>query len=573
MSKTVSRRGFFRQFASTPQQTMSQKKTAVVRNDMLTPLQQASRFLGQATLGANRALIRYVKSIGYEAWLDEQFALPQSEVLAYFYEHLFDAAHIGPDHDNPPKNLFRYALTQAFFQGEDLLRQKVAIALGEIIVVSNEKSELRDKANGMSSWYDMLLKNAFGNFRDLLFDVTLHPMMGNFLSHGGNRKRDPVLNTYPDENYAREIMQLFTIGLFWLNEDGTLKLDTEGNPIPTYDNDNITEFARVFTGLQYDFEQDPNIKVKRFENGRITDYSAERPMKMWEAYHDRGKKRLLNGKILPSGQPGIKDIHGALNNLFYHPNVGAFIGKQLIQRLVKSNPSPAYVARVTAVFNNNGAGKRGDMKAVIKAILLDDEARHPRHINASNSGKLREPFLRFTHLLRAFNFSNPQQKYWDRGWAVESLLRQYLFSAPSVFNFFLPSYSPAGPLGDAGLVAPEFQLHDTFTAVSTINFFYDRIDGPYTLNLPRREEQVKGERHDIDQPKPDLSYEVSLLGNVGELIDHLDLLLTHGTLSTPMRNIIRSAVAAYKQEEPDKEKVVQFAIHLFMISPEYAIQV
>lgn len=573
MKQRKSRRAFFESFVKASGQ--EGEKTAVLRNDRLTPKEQAARFLTQATLGADLALIQAVKTMGIEAWLDQQFAEPKSNILDYFYTHLYDETQIAPGVDNPKTTYFRFTLTQAMMQGSDLLRQRVALALSEIIVISTDHSDIRQKANGVASWYDMLLTHAFGNYRDLLLDVTLHPIMGKYLSHAGNQRADSVKNIFPDENFAREIMQLFTIGLFLLNEDGSEILDENGNPIPTYSNDDITEFAKVFTGLQYDMEGDPYQErpSPRFRDGWLNAYTAVRPMTMWETKHERSRKFLLNGKKLPFGQSGMKDINDALDNLFNHPNVGPFIGKQLIQRLVKSNPSAAYVGRVTAVFNNNGSGIRGDLKAVVKAILLDDEARNLDFINDPSNGKLREPFFRFTHLMRAFNYSNPQQKYWDEGWALEDRLRQYMFHAPSVFNFFSPTFSPAGPIGDATLVAPEFQLLDSYTAISTINYSYERLQRKKVLNLPSDTELIKEQTHTIDQPRADLSYEISLLDDLDALLDHLDLLLTYGTLSPEMRGIIKTAVSQYKQDETDKEKIVEFAIYLFIISPEYAIQV
>jgi len=569
---STSRRGFLRQLIN-PSELAKKTVAAVSRNNALTAEQDASRFLAQATLGADLTLIQDVATLGIASWIDAQFLLPQSELLAYLYAELYDMAEIG-DALSPQQELFRYALWQTTLNGSDLLRQRIALALGEIFVISTETDAIYNVANGAADWYDMLLRNAFGNFRTLLQDVTQSPLMGSYLSHAGNRKTDVVENRFPDENYAREIMQLFTIGLFMLNEDGSFILDGSGDPIPTYDNSHITEFAKIFTGLQYDFDGDPHVTwTPSFDSGWLNSYTAVRPLKMWDEEHESGPKTLLNGYVVPDGQTGMDDLNEALDHLFNHPNVGPFIGRQLIQRLVKSNPSPAYIGRVTAVFNDNGFGVRGDMQALIKAILLDDEARNPAFIIDPTHGKLREPFFRFTQMVRAFHFSNPQGKFWDAGWGVNNDLRQYMFNAPSVFNFFSPGYRPPGVAGDAGLVAPEFQLLNSYTAISIINFWYSRLEWGYVIDLPDPTTEIKGQTYDLDQPQPDLTYELTLVGNIPSLLDYLDLLLTSGTMSSDMRTIIETAVSGYATDGADDIDVINFAIFLFMSCPEYAVQV
>ena len=568
---STSRRGFFRQLLNPPEFDLLGTGGAS-RNSTLTADQEASRFLAQATLGADLTLIQQVAALGIEPWIEAQFALPQSQLLDYLYAELYDEAEIG--NSSPWRELFRYALWQTTLYGQDLLRQRVALALSEIFVISTETDAIYGVANGAADWYDMLLRNAFGNFRDLLQDVTLHPLMGSFLSHAGNRKTDLAENRFPDENYARECMQLFTIGLFLLNDDGSLILDSNNEPIPTYDNSHITEFAKIFTGLQFDFEGDPHIWWPTdFTSGWLNPYTAVRTLKMWDDEHELGSKTLLNGYVVPNGQTGMEDVTEALDHLFNHANVGPFIGKQLIQRLVKSNPSPAYIGRVTAVFNNNGSGVRGDMQAVIKAILLDDEARNTTHIGDSTHGKLREPFFRFTQMVRAFHFSNPQGKFWDAGWGVQNDLRQYMFNAPSVFNFFSPGYSPPGPLSAGGLAGPEFQLMNSYTAISIINFWYSRLEWSYVIDLPDSSTEIKGQTYDLDQPQPDLSYEETLVSDISSLIDYLDLVLTSGTLSPEMRGILETAVTGYDNDGASATDVVTFAIFLFMSCPEYAVQV
>lgn len=568
MHKTTNRRNFFRQFTQP-----EFKKPPTTRRSSLNSQEEASRFLAQATLGADRPLIEQVAAQGIENWLDVQLTTPQSQVLDYVYANTYEESMISIE--SPWRELFRYAFMDIIMNGADLLRQRVALALSEIFVISTEADAIYGTANGVAHWYDMLLRNAFGNFRDLLQDVTMHPVMGHYLSHAGNRKTNVAENRFPDENYAREIMQLFTIGLFMLNDDGSFILDGE-EPIPTYDNSHITEFAKIFTGLTYDFDGDPHVTwTPDFNSGWLNPYTAVRPMTMWDEEHESGSKTLLNRYVVPNGQTGLEDLNDALDHLFNHQNVGPFIGRLLIQRLVKSNPSPGYISRITAVFNNNGSGVRGDMQAVIKAILMDDEARNLNNITDPTNGKLREPFFRFTHLLRAFNFSNPQGKFWDSGWAVQTELRQHMFNAPSVFNFFSPDYRPPGPAAAAGLAAPEFQLLNSYTTISTINFTYAKLEWDYVMDLPADDQVIHGETHNIDQPTPDFSTEEAFVNNndIDGLIDHLNLVLTYGSLSTELRNIIQTAVSDYADTNPEAYRVVRLAVLLFMISPEYAIQV
>ncbi|MFK7800462.1 MAG: DUF1800 family protein [Anaerolineae bacterium] len=577
MSNTTDRREFFRRVANSPafdpERLRQQDGT---RQADLTDKQIISRFLAQTTLGADINLINYVDNIGIEAWLEEQFNTPQSEILEAIYQ-IFPVSEIATS--SPDRSVFRFALWDALMMGDDLLRQRVALAFSEIFVISTENSDLYSFGNGIGGWYDMLLKHAFGNFRDLLYEVTLSPIMGTFLSHAGNRKTNESQGRFPDENYAREIMQLFTIGLFLLNEDGSLQLDTNGNPIPTYDNSHITEFAKIFTGMTYDHDGDPTINYDAdITSSWLNGYTSVQTMKVFDEEHEPGAKTLLNGYVVPAGQTTLEDVNEALDHLFNHQNVGPFIGRLLIQRLVKSNPSPAYISRITAVFNDNGGGERGDLQAVVRAILLDDEARNISYIEDSTAGKLREPFFRYTHLFRAFNYSNPQNKFWDAGWTLQDELRQYMFNAPSVFNFFSPDYRPPGPISAAGLTAPEFQLLNSYTAISLMNVIYAEFEWGTVMNLPDPDYPIHGVAYDVDHPKPDWSTELALTDDLDALIDHLDLLLTYGTLSPGMRGVIKTALIGMTEtdrlgEDADRPfEIVKLAVYLFMVSPDYAIQ-
>ncbi|MEM8769333.1 MAG: DUF1800 family protein, partial [Pseudomonadota bacterium] len=433
-------------------------------------LNAVSKLLARTTFGPSYEDIVAVAEEGTEAWLERQFAMPPSLhepiVRRYLAEYGFD-----PAGDPPPGTFRRFAFYEQAFTAPDQLRQLVAYGLGQIFVVSDNVEMIFVNPLGLSSYQDMLLTHAFGNYRDLLEAVTLHPVMGLYLSHVNNARFNPATNTFPDENYAREVMQLFSIGLFELNPDGSQRLDGSGNPIPTYTNAEIREFAKVFTGLSYGFSlgsgpsffgrQQPVLHV---------------PMAMFETYHEPGEKRLLNGFVVPDGQSGLEDINDALDNLFNHPNVGPFIGKQLIQRLVTSNPSPEYVARVSAAFAGDGATPRGDMQSVLRAVLTDPEA--------ETGIKLREPFLRYLALNRGLDVTSSDGTWPGYGYIAQFLTQQHVLSAPSVFNFYLPSFSPAGELGSAGLVAPEFQITNDATIVGMTNLIAYSLFAEQSVDTP-----------------------------------------------------------------------------------------
>jgi len=363
----------------------------------------ASRFLAQSSLGANYEEIEYVSTIGIESWIEEQMNMefvPYLQKYKDLYQEILD--HISTIHTDPEIFKSREFLSFAFYTAaltdDDVLRNKAAFSLLQIFVVANTNNRVNRRGYGQSSYYDILYDGAFGNFRDLLDNVTLHPMMGYYLSHFNNIKGNPELGTLPDENYAREIMQLFTIGLYELNIDGTYKLDENGDLIPTYDITDIQELAKVFTGLSggaWDIEEFPASEGVPVQPLRaLARYDMTVPMVMYEEFHETGPKVMIDGTVLPTNQPGMKDIQDALDVLFNHPNVGPFIALRLIQHLVKSNPSPQYIERVATAFNNNGEGVRGDMRAVFRAVLLDPEARDCSWLDDAKNGRLRQPIER-----------------------------------------------------------------------------------------------------------------------------------------------------------------------------------
>ncbi|ANM32082.1 hypothetical protein ABI59_04475 [Acidobacteria bacterium Mor1] len=481
-----------------------------------------------------------VARIGYSDWLEDQFDKPIS-----FHQPMFDErVRLGEDENS---NTRRHVWWQQVMEADDQLRQRVAYALSEILVISDANNNVNGNPQAFLNYYDLLLTHSFGNYRDLLLDVSLHPLMGVYLSHLRNERSDPSRGRFPDENYAREIMQLFSIGLFELNGDGTLKLDGSGTPIATYTNEGITELAKVFTGLGF-ASADPDFR--RGEENWL------RPMRMYEEYHEPGPKFLIKGLYLPPGQTGMQDIEDAVDNLFNHSNVGPFITRRLIQRMVTSNPSPAYIERVSDVFNDNGQGVRGDLKAVVQAILTDPEARDWPRRNNIDRGRLRESYLRRVHLAKAFDARSPAGMFpLEDGNAVTTFGQRPL-SSPTVFNFFLPDYQPPGEIQQADLVAPEFQVLNAVTTISSANELQTQV-----------ERVMNNEGNDFYEVALDFSDEIALAWNSRALVDRLDLLMTNGTMSLRTRQVILDAV----DQIDDPEDRVHMAVYLLAVSPEYAV--
>jgi uncharacterized protein (DUF1800 family) len=532
------------------------------------PVMEASRFLSQATLGADLATIQKVANQGIEAWIDEQMTLPQSQTLERLNEvfaeviewYLINGGDPEEVSTRPYWTIFNYTWWENHMHAEDLLRQKVALALSEIFVISLE-SNLSDAGYGLADYYDLLLRNSFGNFKDLLTDVSLHPCMGYYLSHLNNPREIPEENIHSDENYAREIMQLFTIGLYELNQDGSRKTDGQGNWIPTYDQADIKELAKVFTGLgvadvvENEWTDDPFFGLDIY----IADMT--KPMIMYEEWHQPGTKTLVNGYVIPEGQTGLQDIEEAIHQLFIHPNVGPFIGKQLIQRLVTSNPSPGYISRVSAVFADNGQGVRGDMGAVVKAILMDPEARTCAGLEAESFGKLREPFTRYTHFTKAIAMEQFYGRYWNVAYGFYEATNQMPLASRTVFNFFLPDYQPIGLLADNDLVGPEFQIHNSRTSVEYINEVNDWAVWGYVMD-------------DWEGDNPHVTYNIEELLPLARdpevLVNRLDVLFTHGMLSERTRQIIKDAITPLISDNYRYNRC-RLALYLIMISPDYAI--
>ncbi len=506
-------------------------------------LASAAKLLDLTTFGADYAQIDSTARVGNDAWLDQQFTTSPTNHLPIVLRY---TNQYGFNNQNPMSGTFRrFAWWEATLTAPDQLRQRVAYALTQIFVVSDNNDAIFLNPLALSSYYDMLLANAFGNFRDLLKAVTLHPVMGVYLSHVNNAKANPATNTFPDENYAREVMQLFCIGLFELNSDGSQKRDANGNPIPTYDNGDIQEFAKVFTGLSYG--PAPSGGASFFGNPTPV---LHVPMRMFEAHHDTTAKQLLNGVVVPAGQTGMQDIDAAVDNLFNHPNVGPFIGRLLIQRLVTSNPSPSYIGRVSAAFAGNGSVPRGDMETVLRAVLEDPEA--------ASGIRLREPFLRYVAMHRTLHATSADGTYPALGYIGQFLLQQNVLSSPSVFNFYSPNFSPAGELGQAGKVAPEMQITTDSTIVGYANLVAYALYGQQSIDTPANFPTIHLDLSDLE----------ALAGDPIALVDRIDLLFTDARMDAATKTAIRTAIEPLASDLPGRTKL---ALYLALISPAYVV--
>lgn len=503
----------------------------------------AFRFLNQATFGATEAEVQRLIDMGTEAWIDEQLAQPASLQLPHLrgLPRPAELTELQPDRVDI---WFRNVLA-----GNDQLRQRVAFALSEIMVVS-QLSDLGNLTYALADYYDLLTRNAFGNYRDLIQDVTLHPAMGVYLSMLGNEKPDDALNIRPDENYARELMQLFSIGLVELNIDGSVVTDGLGVPVPTYDQAIIEGFAHVYTGWHF-------AGASGFKQARPNDNNQTIPMQLYPDFHDGGEKLVLNGEVIPAGQTGDGDLAAALDNIFNHANVGPFIAIRLIQRLVASNPSPAYIERVASVFNDNGFGVRGDLAATVRAILLDEEAR--ADFPVESDGKVKEPILRLTQLWRAYGATSASGRY--PFVSVSSVFGQGPLQSPSVFNFFNPFYAPPGEIRNNGFVAPELGIATEYQNTLVTNFMLFQAFA-LTSEAPNLQP---------DNVYINISDEIALADNADALVDRVADKLLAGNLSQTLRDEIVAMVNRF----PASEDAIRAGevIYLISTSPEFAYQV
>ena len=525
-------------------------------NGAVTP-QAAARFLTQASFGPNMNAINEVVTKGYVKWLDDQLLMPMANPSHWKYV-MIDK---GPNGESKYINSVMESFWLQAVRGNDQLRQRTVFALTELFVVSTVNGAVDIQEGAHASYLDMLSRNAFGNFRTLLEQVSTHPTMALYLTFFANEKEDPVTGKQPDENYAREVMQLFTVGLWQLNQDGSRQRDANGKFIPTYGQADVRGMARALTGWGWGQEG-----ISRDYTGWNAPIRWDLPMDPYPIYHSSSEKRILNGVVIPPNTDARVSMKIALDTLFNHQNVGPFIGSQLIKRLVTSNPSPAYVSRVAGAFNNNGSGVRGDMKAVIRAVLLDPEARDAAKLSVASWGKLREPIVRYANYMRAFDLKSSSGIYqiWNLEDPVDGIGQNPLRS-PSVFNWFRPDYAPPGPILNMGLVAPEFQITHETTLTGYTNF----ITSQAAVNT----NWWRGPYQDRNTLIADHTAEMALTGNPGALADRLNLLLLYGQMSPTLRaNLIAALNNIPLTDSLGAEHRVETAIILIMSSPEFVVQ-
>jgi uncharacterized protein (DUF1800 family) len=559
----------------------------------------SSRFLSQATLGPNLTLINNVASVGKENWLDTQLNMSNSFGIQTYLTSLHQLKVDSMLRYNPSggytlqnTNVDNWHFDVSWFQGSmtapDVLRWRVALALSEIFVVSRI-SGFDGNPYALASYYDVLLNNSFENYRTLLDKITYHPAMADYLTFMNNHATNNAKKIYPDENYAREIMQLFSIGLYKLNIDGTEMKDANNTSIPTYNNNDIAALAKVFTGLSWgdarylgDDDKDKWSYTKRLKFFPKDSMEYYRGYYMPQIYngHEPGSKTFLSSTI-PNRDIllGEQDIQDALNIIFNHPNVAPFISRRLIQRLVTSNPSPAYIQRVATIFNNNGSGVRGDLKAVVRAIFLDPEACdcEADKINTAN-GMLKEPFVRYMNLMRGVKLTTQNGVFRNTMNYLYDKLEQIPLSSPTVFNFFQPDYSPDGDLKNTGKYAPEFQLLSSQTLTGYFNIMNNFLinDDPVEFWYLFDNETYKPDQDSHFDLAAD--YLLSRNDKLPQLLDKYNLILAHGSITKTNMDIIRKAIEQMPYSEtggiPDENEAyrrVRIALFLIMTSPDYLI--
>lgn len=534
---------------------------------------EAFRFLNQSSMGATETEATRFIALGdsttsYTRWIDAELGKSASLLLP-----AVEAAY-----PNPVPQGFNIASLNAprvekwfdnSLNGSDQLRQRVAWALSQIFVVS-QVGALQNLPNATADFYDMLARDAFGDYRTLLQDVTLHPAMGVYLSMLGNQKAVAGTNLRPDENYAREVMQLMSIGLVELNLDGSVKLDGSGQPIPTYDQSIIEGFARVFTGWNWACQSTlPNCTFTnvRPQLAPVAGYNQVLPMKLYAAQHETGTKKLLSGVTLPANQTGEKDLQDALDTIAAHANVAPFISKQLIQKLVTSNPSAAYVQRVAQTFNNDGTGKRGNLAAVVRAILMDAEARPASStaVPPVAPGKVKEPLLRLTQFWRAYGAHSASGKTGaarNFSGGVSAVFGQGPGLSPSVFNFYSPGYAPPGEIQTQGMVSPEMQLATEYLNTQVTNFFWVQANSRTVTQAPTL---------NADDMFIDTSAEIALAADSEALVNRVAERLL-GSADAMSAVLKAQAKAQVERSTSSTNTRVADAIYLIAVSPEYMLQ-
>ena len=520
-------------------------------------VQDAARFLTQASFGAKSVDdIEALRVEGLPHWLWAQFGAPTTLQTSYL-----DSQKSRQKEGKATDEMSYEAIWQQWLTGTDQLRARMSFALSQILVISNIAPDIKPYA--MSSYMDLLNRNAFGNYRTLLGEVTLHPAMGYYLNMIESEKDDTAKGIHPNENYAREVLQLFSIGLAELNTDGSAKIGANGKPVPSFGEEQVKGFAMAFSGWTF-ASQNP-AKPKEFHDAdENLDSNWTTPMRAFASMHSPEPKKLLGGVTLPGGQSPEKDLNDALDNIFNHAIVGPFIGRQLIQRMVTSNPSRAYIQRVAEVFANNGANVRGDLKAVVQAVLLDPEARTAPVATASNTsnyGKQREPVIRFATFLRALGAKSQNGinsiHYLD---AADEALGQSPLLSPSVFNFFSPNFRQPGAVAAAGLYSPEFQITTETSVVGSLNFFANFFNN-------------EGYGNGASRLRLDLTVLQALAATPAALVDRLDALFFAYQMTASTRTRLTQMITALPgASSNDRERRVKAALIVTAMSPDFVIQ-
>jgi uncharacterized protein (DUF1800 family) len=517
---------------------------------------EAARFLLQTQFSVSDADIATLKTQGHQPWLDAQFNAAQSQTGTDWLDSR--GVNVPDTNQNYFNPVFGdWMAWRMLMTGGDQLRKRLTLALSEMMVASLTGLDSFYPPYVIAGYWDMLSNNVFGNFRTLLEEVTLNPAIGTFLNTKGNLKENASTGRQPDENYAREVMQLFTIGLYQLNTDGTVKTGSDGKPIETYGQSDITNLARVFTGYDYDYTR-VTYRTVSWTTEKIPTTEFTRDRMAFKASNHSTLAATFLGVTIPANTDGPTALKTALDTLFNHANVGPFFATQMIKRLVTSNPSPAYVGRVASAFNDNGSGVRGDLKAVWKAIFTDTEALTLP--TGASAGKLREPMIRVAQWARTFG-ADSSTGAWQLYDTTSSDwgLGQSPLRAPSVFNFFRPGYVPPNTaLAGGGLVAPEFQIHNETTTAMYINamtvviqFGYNDIKTDYASLLP-------------------------IASDAAALLAWLNLHMTANQLSAGTISALQTALNANgltaSSSDAAKRNRIWAAILLVMAAPEYMIQ-
>lgn len=518
---------------------------------------EAARLLTQASFGPRANEIEQVAEFlannNVTAWIDAQVNKPITLHYPVAEQLSSDNEVLSGASDRPMR---MDAWWRASLLGEDQLRQRIAFALSQLFVIS-ENSQLGNFQIEIANYYDLLLGHAFGNYRELMEDVTKSPVMGLYLSMMGNEKPQPDLNIRPDENFARELMQLFTIGLNEMNIDGSLKLDLQGQAIPTYNQETIEAYAHVFTGWHFAGKTELNW------NFFFANYDFLTPMELVDSFHDQDSKILLNGYMVPSGTQGETALDIALDSLFMHPNMPPFVAKHMIQHLVTSNPSSEYVARVASAFEDNGEGVRGNMLAVVTAVMIDSEAREPEYYSLAHYGKVKQPLIRTTQILRALIpeqvVVTEDELLFRELVSIQDFTAQSPLGAPSVFNFFLPDHQVNGELLSLGMVTPEFQIITTNNVVRNSNFF--------AYFLYSTQGKHFRERLNIDFT----AYELKLDDNIEALIAHINFMLLQGNMSDDYAQVLRDYDNQIAGVVTENERIRE-TLMLVFTSPQFAVQ-